>query len=182
MEADKEEQRGVVGFLNAERVRGREIYRRTSSCGWRKTPQRTSTPKLTRPGIEPGPAAWEVTMLSLYHSGGLLSTARIFPHAIFKIFVNSRKIFVYMVTHRTKTWVTGSVYNLKTFSRMCVCVCCNANPLHYYELRVPRKADKWRWDHITCGTSICIVYCRDMDEDNRLRNCNKWHLVVAAAN
>ena len=33
MEADKEEQRGVVGFLNAERVRGREIYRRTSSCG-----------------------------------------------------------------------------------------------------------------------------------------------------
>ena len=27
---------------------------------------------------------------------------------------------------------------------MCVCVCSNANPLHYYVLRVPRKADRWR--------------------------------------
>ena len=25
------------------------------------------------------------------------------------------------------------------------CVCTNANPLHYYVLRVPRKADWWRW-------------------------------------
>ena len=42
----------------------------------------------------------------------------------------------------------------------------NANPLHYYALRVPRKAHTWRWvwsifksrstgaDHITCGTSV----------------------------
>ena len=48
-----------------------------------------------------------------------------------------------------------------------VCVCSNANPLHYYAFRVPPKADRWRlvwsifesstaWaDHITCGTSIC---------------------------
>ena len=47
------------------------------------------------------------------------------------------------------------------------CVCSNANPLHYYVLRVPRKVNRWRWvwsifksrtawaDHITCGTSIC---------------------------
>ena len=28
---------------------------------------------------------------------------------------------------------------------MCVCVCSNANPLHYYALRAPRKADKWGW-------------------------------------
>ena len=38
--------------------------------------------------------------------------------------------------------------------RMCVtkmnnldeklCVCANANPLHYYALRVPPKADRWR--------------------------------------
>ena len=27
---------------------------------------------------------------------------------------------------------------------VCVCVCSNANPLHYYVLRVPRKADRWR--------------------------------------
>ena len=29
-------------------------------------------------------------------------------------------------------------------------VCSNANPLHYYALRVPRKADRWR----------CVVYFR----------------------
>ena len=58
--------------------------------------------------------------------------------------------------------------------RVYVCVCSNANPLHYYVLRVPRKADRWRWvwsifnsrtawaDHITCGTSICIVYWRKL--------------------
>ena len=27
---------------------------------------------------------------------------------------------------------------------VCVCVCSNANPLHYYVLRVPHKADRWR--------------------------------------
>ena len=29
--------------------------------------------------------------------------------------------------------------------RVCVCVsvCFNANPLHYYALRVPRKVDRW---------------------------------------
>ena len=26
-----------------------------------------------------------------------------------------------------------------------VCVCSNVNPLHYYELWVPRKVDKWLW-------------------------------------
>ena len=26
-----------------------------------------------------------------------------------------------------------------------LCVCSDANPLHYYALRVPRKADKWLW-------------------------------------
>ena len=55
-----------------------------------------------------------------------------------------------------------------------MCVCSNANPLHYYVLQVPCKADRWRWvwsifnsraawaDHITCGTSICIVYWRKL--------------------
>ena len=58
---------------------------------------------------------------------------------------------------------------------VCVCVCSNANPLHYYVLRVPHKADRWHWmwsifisctawaDHITCGTSICIVYWRKFE-------------------
>ena len=55
-------------------------------------------------------------------------------------------------------------------------ICCffNANPLHYYVLRVPRKVNRWRWewsifelctawaDHITCGMSICIVHCRKL--------------------
>ena len=59
-----------------------------------------------------------------------------------------------------------------------MCVCSNANPLHYYVLRVPRKVDRWHsvwsifkscttWaDHITCGMSIClcsvIVLCAMM--------------------
>ena len=38
----------------------------------RENPGKISTRKLTRSGIEPGPAAWEVTMLPLDHSGGLL--------------------------------------------------------------------------------------------------------------
>ena len=57
---------------------------------------------------------------------------------------------------------------------LCVCVCANANPLHYYALQIPHKVDRWcsvwsifesrtAWaDHITCGTSICIVYCRKL--------------------
>ena len=40
------------------------------SYSWGKTPGQTSTRKLARPGIEPGPAAWEVTALPLDHSGG----------------------------------------------------------------------------------------------------------------
>ena len=36
----------------------------------RENPGKTSTRKLTRPWMEPGPAAWEVTMLPLDHSGG----------------------------------------------------------------------------------------------------------------
>ena len=55
-----------------------------------------------------------------------------------------------------------------------MCVCSNANPLHYYALRVPLKVDRWLWvwsvfesctawaDHITYGMSICIVYCRKL--------------------
>ena len=55
----------------------------------------------------------------------------------------------------------------------------NANPLHYYALWVPCRTDRWHWvwsifkscttgaDHIMCGTSICIVYCRTL----RLGDC-----------
>ena len=43
----------------------------------RKNPAKTSTRKLTRPGIEPGPAAWEVTMLPLDHSGGHLEVGTV---------------------------------------------------------------------------------------------------------
>ena len=60
-------------------------------------------------------------------------------------------------------------HNREILSKIINClkgVCSNANPLHYYALRVTRKADRWRWvwsifnsrtawaDHITCGTSI----------------------------
>ena len=55
-----------------------------------------------------------------------------------------------------------------------MCVCSNANPLHYYALWVLHRMDRWCWlwstfnsrttgtDHITCGTNICIVYCRKL--------------------
>ena len=72
------------------------------------------------------------------------------------------------------TLLFTTIFNYKIvhhFKMKCVCVCSNANQLHYYALRVP---DKWRWvwsifksrttwtDHIMCGTSICIVYCRKL--------------------
>ena len=41
------------------------------SYDWGKIPEKISTRKLTRPSIEPGPAAWEVTMLPLDHNDGL---------------------------------------------------------------------------------------------------------------
>ena len=61
-----------------------------------------------------------------------------------------------------------------------MCMCSNANPLHYYVLWVLHKVDRWHWvwsifnscaawaDHITCGMSICTVYCRKL----RLGMCN----------
>ena len=61
-------------------------------------------------------------------------------------------------------------FSLKT----CVCVYSNANPLHFYALQAPRQANRWHWVwsifesrtawayHITCGTSICIVYSRKL--------------------
>ena len=70
------------------------------------------------------------------------------------------------------SFLTPCVYTVCMY--VCMYVCSNANPLHYYVIRVPRKADIWRWvwsifesrtawaDHITCGTSICIVYCRKL--------------------
>ena len=56
----------------------------------------------------------------------------------------------------------------------CVCLFSIANPLHYYMLRVPHRADRWHWvwsifesrtawaDHITCGMSICKVYFKKL--------------------
>ena len=58
------------------------------------------------------------------------------------------------------------VYARQESARMCVCVCSNAGPTHYYKLEVSHKADRWRsvwsifdsrtaWaDHIACGTSV----------------------------
>ena len=40
------------------------------SYSWGKTREKPQPGQLTRPGIEPGPARWETTMLPLYHSGG----------------------------------------------------------------------------------------------------------------
>ena len=67
-------------------------------------------------------------------------------------------------------FVQGFNFSLKIrYIEKYLCMCSNANPLHYYVLRVPRKVDRWRWvwsifesciawaDHIVCGMSIYIV-------------------------
>ena len=76
-----------------------------------------------------------------------------------------------------------TILNLLKSDCVCVCVFSNANPLHYYVLRVQHKVDRWRWvwsifesrtawaDQITCGMSICIVYGR------KLRLCD-WSVTV----
>ena len=43
----------------------------TLSYSSTKTPKKPQPGKLTRPGIEPGPATWEATMLPLDRSGGV---------------------------------------------------------------------------------------------------------------
>ena len=51
------------------------------------------------------------------------------------------------VGHELKMFIyNGSMTStyLQVLLNECVCVCSNANPLHYYVLRVPRKADRWR--------------------------------------
>ena len=70
-----------------------------------------------------------------------------------------------------ETWVQALVQD--RIFLFCLLVS-NAKPLHYYALRVPCRADRWRWvwsifksctasaDHITCGMSICIVYRRKL--------------------
>ena len=95
--------------------------------------------------------------------------------------------FTYVTAHSTtlpllhlrhlasRPWFKSSenrgVCGLNLCKKMFCLFVSNANPLHYYVLRVPRKANRWRWvwsifnsrsawaDHITYGTSrpICIV-------------------------
>ena len=77
-------------------------------------------------------------------------------------------------------------------NNVCVCVCSNANPLHYYVLQVPLK---WRidgvrcglssnhaplGDHFTFGTSICIVYSRKLrwDDNNKREGEIRCRLIV----
>ena len=42
----------------------------TYSYSWGKNPEKPQSGKLIRPGIGPGPAGWEATMLPLDHNGG----------------------------------------------------------------------------------------------------------------
>ena len=52
-----------------------------------------------------------------------------------------------IVNQIVESWrIAISRFVTKTNSKLCeMCVCVsNANPLHYYVLRVPRKVDRWR--------------------------------------
>ena len=83
--------------------------------------------------------------------------------------VKRRGIAVFQCCRSSEVLNLNNSLNIKIKKKKCVCVCSNANPLHYYALRVPHKADRWRlvwsifesrtaWtDHVTCGKSICIV-------------------------
>ena len=83
---------------------------------WGKSPKKPHPGYLSRPGIEPGPAAWQSRML---------------------LPVPQRWTQLERLPSRA--------LEMRMQNRKCVCVCSNANSLHYYVLRVPRKADTWRW-------------------------------------
>ena len=46
-------------------------------------------------------------------------------------------------THSNETKKYGAFRHTVPFVRRVCYVCSNANPLHYYALRVPRKVDRW---------------------------------------
>ena len=76
----------------------------TLSYDWGKTPEKTSTRKLTRPRIDPGPAARETTMLPPDHSSNLLTVE-----------VNKR--------HQLKARFTTSCFNLISCKRKKFKIC-----------------------------------------------------------
>ena len=144
---------------------------------FRKTPVKHSTRKLTRPGIEPGPAALEATTLRLDHSGGFghwsgsFNKKQLWLQIWRKLNFNSN----FKIMHYTPI-IKAYMADFFDSNQLHIArnVCSNANPMHYYALRVPRKSDRLRWVwfifesrttwayHITCGMSICIVYFRKL--------------------
>ena len=93
----------------------------------------------------------------------IFSAASVYGCEINRLSRSTLQMSLVLVIYPSHLWL----YHLFDKS---VCVYSNANSLHYYVLRVARKADRWHWvlsifnsrtawaDHITCGTSICIVY------------------------
>ena len=52
--------------------------------------------------------------------------------------------------------------NYCIYPNICLSVCSNANPLHYYALRVPHKMDRWRLlekveVRVTVSVTVCVV-------------------------
>ena len=48
-----------------------------------------------------------------------------------------------IIIHLVKFYQPAYLHKKKTKSEY-ICLCSNASPLHYYAIRVPRKADRWR--------------------------------------
>ena len=81
------------------------------SYGWGKTPEKPQPGKLTRPGIEPGPAMWEATMLPLDHSGGVNVNTQMrychrwSPHHNLLYIYNRHIIELsHVIKHQSSTW------------------------------------------------------------------------------
>ena len=98
------------------------------------------TRKLTRPGTEPVSAAWEVTMQLLDYSSGrhhyevVVDIYDYHPRGSGldrQKYLRNLTIPSALDFEEKIQWFSGNV-------------CSNANPVHYYVLRVPRKADRWR--------------------------------------
>ena len=58
--------------------------------------------------------------------------------------VNTTLSIAVLIPDRTDSTRSFPVTMFSRSDGSCVCVCSNANPLHYYALRVPRKVDRWR--------------------------------------
>ena len=65
-------------------------------------------------------------------------------HVIGNAWVTMHVSEPHLATDTCTSWISQSSHSSIVAAIEDVCVCSNANPLHYYALRAPCKVDKWR--------------------------------------